>query len=316
MNAQFGSRCVLISLIMYSCTSCQKSEAELEHIALHDPDPMRQRDAVCLRMSEETLTRIYYASTNLHVRSACVAYIDSVETLRKIAQDKTHSDVARGDAILKLNDRALARQIMSDLTDNSRGEAIKLLSPDEDEDLIKSVAFNKNENRMLRSVAIFRMKDQVAIKGFLETETDIQIRLAAASALTDSKLNEEMFYKEKNREVRMRMAISQNDENVLKKILRSETEETVRGCVVINIKDQDFLKKILNESSNTYEMIAAIKNIKDMETIEIQAESNKDPSVRQTAVEIITNREILKKIAESDPVDFVRIEASRRLRKL
>jgi hypothetical protein len=77
---------------MFSCTSCEKSEAELEHIALHDPNPMRQRDAVCGRMSEETLTHIYYASKNSHVRAACVSYIDSIETLRKIALNKSQSE--------------------------------------------------------------------------------------------------------------------------------------------------------------------------------------------------------------------------------
>jgi hypothetical protein len=301
---------------MFSCTSCEKSEAELEHIALHDPNPMRQRDAVCGRMSEETLTHIYYASKNSHVRAACVSYIDSIETLRKIALNKSQSDVARCIAISKLKDVNLARQIMADPTDNAKEEAIKLLSPDEDENIIRSVAFNKNETSVIRSEAILRMKDQLAIKRFLETETDIQIRLAAASALTDSKLNEEMFYKERNIEVRLNLIEVQKNEKILKALILKEDDEDIRAFGIKNITDQEYLKIIAKSDRHIRVRQESIKNIKDKKFIEKQAFLDVSPSVRAVAVDLISDKNILEKISNEDVDRNVKIAASRRLRKL
>lgn len=307
---------ILILLLLFSCSSCEKSEAELEQMALHDPNPMRQRDAADRIRNDETLIRIFYQTKNPYVKEACVSGLSSSDALMKIAKDKSHSDSARSVAILRINDRNLAKKIIADKSDDARDTAVQCLSPELDEELIHSLGTDIKEGKFVRSYAILRMKDQVAIKKILETENDINIRLAAATSLRDEKMNEEMFYKETNRDVKINLIEAQRNQVFLKRVVESDTDIIFRAFSARNITDQNYLIVLAKNDKAWRVRQEAIEKIKDQKFIQERAINETDPDVRCIIVELLTDKDILKSISNNDVDNKVRIAASRRLRRL
>jgi len=301
--------------LIVSCSSCYKTQGQMDLIALQDPSPKRRMNAIGLGTPQDVLEKIYKNDDNSQVRSAAVVFMKDKKFLREIALNKTEKGMSRGVALGKLNDPQLAMQLAADKSDQMIREDAVTYMPISEQRLLEEYAEN-DENYSVRYKAVSRVKNQDILVRILKNEKHRDIRNEAAKSLNKQDYIMELIDFESDNKVRASLVRKLTIIEKLNKLSLNDKYDIIRGISASKITDQKILEKIIATDPESYPREKAIINIKNIKIVENIAAADPQENVRKAAISVLTNKDLLKSIYKNDPELRIRCAADNRLKEI
>lgn len=269
-----------------------------------------RKAAISRLTDQQTLLDLIKNDPDIKIREHAVKHLTDQKTLLEIAlanpiEEDGHSINGMAAAAMEtITDQTMLVEIAEKVPfPPVAWDAIRRVT---DEQLLISLAKDKNRDYDIRRIATEKLTNQKILSDLAQNDTNSDIRAAATANLDDPKLLASIAKNDRDDNVRKNAVEKLTDQELLADIAINDKEEHITWSAFEKLKDQRLMADIATHAASALMREAAIEKITDQHVLAGLAQNGANAGIRLWALWGLKDAATLDAISKNDPDELVR----------